>query len=218
MSDINITVRFDKPGCDWQITLVDPKQVEGGMLAKNFVLVRANGKHFHTTLVEGEALNENKETFHFWQPMSFEHDSGRNKVGDVVLVFRKSPDPVGRWMVQVDQEDVYIDETTIRKIWRAIRSSLDNIIQAVKREVVETGRAYANPRRLGGNSISQHYVHAAWSPQLANQMMDVFNYVQSLDSMGQSTLLKALQHMPFEMATEIFKQIRAPHYNGSVQE
>jgi hypothetical protein len=212
MDKIFDKIRFNKPGCDWQITLIDPR-VEGDVLvADNFVLARANGKHFHATLVEGEALGDDGKPFRFWQSMSFEHDQGRNKVGDVVLVFRKSPH--GRWMVQVEQEDIYLNETTTQKIWRATRSSLDNVIQAVKRTVVEVGRGYANPRRLGGNAIAQHYVHAPWSPQLAENMMDVFNFIDTPDSLGHSVFLKALRHMPQEMADEIFHQIREPHYNG----
>lgn len=212
--DTNVnTIRFDKPGCDWQITLVNPKQGESGeLIAENFVLARVSGKHFHSTLVEGEALNAQGQAFRFWKPMSFEHDLGRNKVGDVVLIFRKAP--YGRWLVEIEQEDAYLNETTIQKVYRATRSSLDNVIQAVKRTVVEAGRGYANPARLGGNMIAQHYVHAPWSPQKADSMMDVFNYVQSPDSLGQAVMLKALQHMPREMADEIYSQIRAPHYNG----
>lgn len=220
MNDINITtIRFGKPGCDWKITLKDPRkgENEGELVADNFVLARENGKHFHSTLVEGEAPDGKGGTFRFWKPMSFEHDSGRNKVGDVVLIFRKSSEH-GRWMVEVEQEDAYIDETTIQKIWRTIRSSLDNVIQAIKRTVVEVGRGYANPARLGGNMIAQHYVHAPWSPQKADSMMDVFNYLQTPDSLGQAVFLKALQHMPKEMADEIYSQMRMPHYNGLVEE
>jgi len=209
-------VRFGKPGCDWQIKLVNPKQGETGeLIADNFILARVSGKHFHTTLVEDEALNAEGKTFRFWKPMSFEHDQGRNKVGDVVLIFRKAP--YGRWLVEVEKENAFLDETTVQKVWRAIRSSLDNVIQAIKRTVVEVGRGYANPARLGGNMIAQHYVHAPWSPQKADSMMDVFNYVQSPDSLGQAVFLKALQHMPAEMADQIYHQMREPHYNGLVE-
>lgn len=214
--DVFDKVRFVKPGCDWQITLLNPVLGEGGeLVADNFVLARASGKHFHMSLVEGEALDAQGATFKFWKPVLFEHDSGRNKVGDVVIILRKSPH--GRWMVEVEQEDAYLTEASVQKIWRTVRSSLDNVIQAVKRSVVEVGRGYANPARIGGNSIAQHYVHAPWSPQKAGSMMDVFNYVQSPDSLGQSVLLKALAHMPAEMANEIFSQIRTPHYNGLVE-
>ncbi len=76
--------------------------------------------------------------------------------------------------------------------------------------VVPVGMGYSNSRRLGGNMIAQHYVESGWSPQLADRMLDVFDYVDSPDCPGQSTFLKALKHMPNTMAQEIFNQIRYP--------
>lgn len=200
-------VRFLKPGCDWQIELVNPRKEGDDVVADNFILKRANGAHFHQTLVEGTALGKDMKPFSFYQPIIFEHGTGQ-KVGDVVLVFRKAP--TGRWMLQVEQEDVYESESKIVKIYRSARSSLDNVIQAVKKSVSPVGMGYANPRRIGGMMYAQHYVESGWSPQLADRMMDVFDYIQTPDSIGQAVFLKALQHMPDRMAREIFNQIRKP--------
>ena len=200
-------IRFPKAGCDWEITLVNPHREGDDLVAENFVLARANGAHFHSSLVEGHAKGKEGQDIEFWGPISIEHGNGQ-KVGDVVLVFRKSP--TGRWILQVEQEDAYESETKIVKVFRTVRSSLDNVIQAVKKSVVQVGMGYANPRRLGGNMIAQHYVESGWSPQLAERMMDVFDYIQTPDSLGQAVFLKALQHMPDRMAREIFNQIRKP--------
>jgi len=43
-----------------------------------------------------------------------------------------------------------------------------------------------------------------------DQMMDVFDYVQTLDTLGLATFLKALQHMPDKPARAIFNQMRTP--------
>lgn len=200
-------VRFPKPGCDWRISLVNPREEAGELVADNFILARANGQHFHMTLVEGHAKGKQGEDIEFWAPLSIEHGNGR-KIGDIVLVFRKSPKH--RWMVQIETEDAYETETAIVKVFRAARSSLDNVIQAVKKTVIQVGMGYANPRRLGGQMIAQHYVEAGWIPQAPERMMDVFDYVQCSDSLGQAVFLKALQHMPERMAREIFNQIRRP--------
>jgi hypothetical protein len=162
-------------------------------------------------MVEARVSGKNGDPITFLQPMLFEHDNG-SKVGDVSIIFRKNPS--GRWMIQTDQEDVYEDETTIKKLWRTVRSSLDNIIQSVKKTVVHSGWIYSNARRIGGKAIQTHYVIAGWSPQLAEKMMDVFDYIQTLDSMGLACFVKALQHMPSEPAREIFEQMRIPFDNG----
>jgi hypothetical protein len=211
MSDMHVNkIRFDRPGCDWQITLVNPHQEGDELVAENFVLARANGKHFHQTLVTDDAMNASGELFTFSQPMIFKHDLEKGKVGDIVLIFRKHPH-TDRWMVQVDQENAFITDTNVRKVWRAVRSSLDNVLQAIKnRPVIQVGMGYSNTRRIGGNMIAQHYVRAGWSPQMENSMMDVFDYADSPDSMGQAVFLKALKHMPERMANEVFQQIRQP--------
>lgn len=186
---------FNISGSDWQVKHEDVDEI------KNFVVQRAGGQHFHVTMVDDPAG--------FRQALILEHDQGHDKVGDVVIQLRRHPE-TGRYMVQVDQETVFESETRTRRIYRAIRSSVDNIAQAVKKTVVHSGWVYSNPRRIGGKPIKTHYVLANWSPQLADQMMDVYEFVQQMDSLGLATFLKALQHMPESPARAIFRQIRQP--------
>lgn len=201
---------FQIKGCDWQVVLQD---IEGD-IASNLVAQRANGKNFHATIVDDNVTNSEGKVIDFRQLLIIEHDQGHDKVGDVVIQFRMHPH-TGRYMVQVDQENVFETETVIKKIWRAVRSSVDNIAQAVKKPVAHSGWIYANPRRIGGKPIKTHYVIAGWSPQLVDQMMDVYDYIQSLDSLGLATFLKALQHMPDRPARAIFNQMRTPPVNGN---
>jgi hypothetical protein len=210
--DSSLTIRFDKPGCDWQATISGvPKELAGReLVAENVVLARANGKNFHSTLVEGTVPGtENK----FWQLLSIEHDSGHDKVGDVVIIFRKNPHSK-RWMVQVETEDAYITETETFRVWRANRSSVDNIEQSVKRTVNHSGWMYTNTRRLGGKQVKTHFVIAGWSPQLAEQMMDVYDFAETLDGPGLSAWAKAMHVMPDNPAREIFRHWRTPSVEG----
>ncbi len=191
-------------GCDWLLELINPiEKKKGEIVVENFILQRMNGKTFHSTMVEAQ-IGDAK----FRQPMIFEHGNDE-KVGDVVIILRKNPKN-HRWMVQCDQEDAYITEEKIQKVTRAQRSSLDNIQQAITRKVIKVGDGYANLRRIGGKRIFQHCVPINWEPQIADQMIDIFDFVQCPDSLGQAVLLKALQHLPHEMAYEILGQIRTP--------
>lgn len=203
-------------GCDWinkQSNLRwDPAQAR--LVASNYLLGRENGKHFHNTLVNDSVTLPDGKVLEFRAPMTIEHDQGQDKVGDVVIVFRQHPH-TGRFMVQVEQENAFVDETTIEKIWRAERSSVDNIAQAVKKTVVHGGWMYSNARRQGGKRIKTHYVIANWAPQLAEKMMDVYDYTESLDSPGLSSFTKALKHMPDRPARAIFNQMRTPPLNGN---
>lgn len=201
---------FTISGCDWQVTLHDLE----GETAANVTVQRAKGQNFHATMVNDNITLPDGKVANFRQLMLIEHDQGHDKVGDVVIQFRQDPSS-GRYKVQFEQENVFETENTINKIWRAVRSSVDNIAQAVKKTVAHSGWVYANPRRIGGKPIKTHYVIAGWSPQLAEQMMDVYDYVQSLDSLGLATFLKALQHMPDRPARAIFNQMRTPPVNGN---
>lgn len=201
---------FNISGGDWQLALQLGSEDQS---ITNFRLARANGKHFHVTMVEDTAILADGSTLRFRAPLIFEHDQGKDKVGDVVIIFRQHPH-TGRFMVQVEEENVFEDETTVKKIWRAERSSVDNIAQAVKKTVVHTGWTYSNPRRIGGKPIKDHYVIANWAPQLAEKMMDVFDFVQNLDAQGLASFLKALQNMPDHPARMIFNQMRTPPQNG----
>lgn len=191
-------------GCDWEITLngVDGDTVENIMVRRN------NDKNFHATMVDDNITIDGVLKY-FRQLLLVEHDQGKDKVGDVVIQFRQHPH-TKRYMVYVEEENVFETETIVKKTWRAIRSSVDNIAQAVKKTVIPSGWIYANARRIGGKQIKTHYVIAGWSPQLADQMMDVYDYVDGLDSPGLSSFIKALRHMPERPARTIFNQMRTP--------
>lgn len=191
-------------GGDWKLQIS-----ADGQVVSNFELAREKGQHFHVTMVEDTFTKPDGTEGRFRQPLTFEHDQGHDKVGDVVIQLRHNPE-THRYMVQVDQENVFETETLVKKIYRAVRSSVDNVKQAVQREVAHTGWLYANARRIGGKPIKTHYVIAGWSPQMAGQMMDVYNYVQTFDSMGLATFVKALQSMPDKPARAIFNQMRTP--------
>jgi len=198
-----------KPGSDWYIKLINPvlDKEQNVVSAENFILASKSGKFFHTTLVENHIKGKDEKDIEFWSPISIEHGNGF-KVGDIVLIFRKNPK--GRWTIDCELEDAFVSEKEVIKAWRAKRSSLDNVIQAINRSVALIGQGYANPRRLGGHSIAQHYTTGGYSPQLVqrNEVLDVFDYVRGTDSLGQAVFLKALTHMPHEMALQIFEQIR----------
>lgn len=191
-------------GSDW---VVDLQGVDGDTI-ENLIIHRLGNQNFHGTMAE-DSVMINGEEKRFRCFMLFEHDQGKDKVGDVVIQLRRDP-VTGRYKVQVEKENALVDETTTNKIWRAMRSSVDNIVQAVKKTVIHTGWIYTNARRQGGKMVKTHYVDANWAPQLADQMMDVFDYVQTHDSPGHSAFLKALQVMPDRLAKIIFNQMRTP--------
>ncbi|MEK7550866.1 MAG: hypothetical protein AAB535_03740 [Patescibacteria group bacterium] len=174
---------------DWQVLLEPGEEIE------NFLIQRVKGQHFHISMVGDTAVKPDGDVANFRQPLIFEHDQGLNKAGDVVNQIRKHPS-TGRYMVRVEQENVFETEIMVKKIWRTIKSGVDNIAQAVKKTVVHSGWIYSNPRRIGGMPIKTHYVIAGWAPQLVDQMMDVYDYVQSFDTMGLAAFIKALQNMP----------------------
>jgi len=203
--DNNETLTIGITGCDWKLTI---SEVQDGV-AENLVAQRAGGQNFHATMVKDNITSKDGNVIEFRQLLLIEHDQGNDKVGDVVIQFRLNPN-TNRYCVQVEEENVFETETTIKKIWRALRSSVDNVAQAVKKTVAHSGWIYANARRIGGKPIKTHYVIAGWSPQLTDQMMDVFDYVQSLDSPGLAAFLKALQVMPDHPARKIFNQMRTP--------
>ena len=188
-------------GGDWQVRHANTNEVD------NFVVERANGKHFHITMIDDSVVVKD-EVVEFRQPMLFEHDQGTGKSGDVVIQFRRHP-RTGRYMVQTETETVFEDETTKHEIIRATRSGVDNIAQAVKKAVTLTGEIYSNPRRIGGKPIKTHFVVANWSPQLASSMTDVYDYVRGPDSMGEAAFQKALAVMEDDqVALTLFLQTR----------
>jgi len=188
------------PGNDWHIMTTS---ADGSSL-DNAILERPDGRFFHITMVEAEVGGRK-----FWKPIIIEHGDG-NTIGDIVIILRKNP-YTHRWMVQVESEDLYVTETFTQKVWRTFRSSLDNLKQSIGRRVVaQTGHVYSNPARIGGKPIATHYVILGWGGQVADSMMDIFEYIRSTDAMGLATLIKALQHMPDKPAKEILGQIRKP--------
>jgi hypothetical protein len=199
---------FKVEGSDWILQHIEGENIP------NFVAKRVNDKNFHATMVDDDIVLPDGKVVNFRQLLIIEHDQGHDKVGDVVIQFRQNPH-TGRFMVQVEQENVFETENCIKKIWRAARSSVDNIAQSVKKTVVHSGWMYSNPRRIGGKPIKTHYVITGWSPQLVESMMDVYDYVQCLDAQGLASFVKALQHMPDRPARSIFNQMRTPPLNGN---
>lgn len=197
---VSVDKQYGIAGSDWILVL----EGEEGDSISNFTARREGGQTYRATMI----IDTNDQGRAFRQLFFFEHDRG-DKVGDVVLVFRQHP-KTKRYMVQVEQEKVFVTEQEVIKIWRATRASVDNSAQAVKRTVAHSGWIYSNPRRIGGKPIKTHYLLAGWSPQLAGEMMDVYDYVQTLDGMGLATFLKALQHMPDQPARAFFDQMRNP--------
>ena len=186
--------RIQHPDTD----VISPNSFHAGM---------ENGGPYHAAFVKETSPDGSQ-----YDSLKFiEHDGGKDRVGDVVITFRVDPQ-TGRYTVQAEQEDVFLDETTKIQIWRAVRSSLANIAQAVKRTVVNSGQVYANPRRIGGKSIFTHYVLAGpLSQEVPGKIqMDVYEYVQGLDALGLAAFVKALQHMPEKPARAIFNQMRQP--------
>lgn len=199
---------FKIKGSDWILQHTAEENIP------NFIIKRENDKNFHATMVNDNIVLPDGKVVNFRQLLIIEHDQGYDKVGDVVIQFRQNPH-TNRFTVQVEQENVFETDNNIKKIWRAVRSSVDNIAQAVKKTVIHSGWMYANPRRIGGKPIKTHYIIAGWSPQLSDSTMDVYDYVQTLDALGLATFLKALQHMPDRPARAIFNQMRTPPLNGN---
>lgn len=180
---------FPIRGSDWQlhVTMGEGEEVE------NFVIKRANGQHFHLTMVNDSITLPDGKDLLFRQPMIFEHDNGRPKVGDIVVQLRKHP-TTHRFCVETDSENAISDDgETVNKAIRLVRSSLDNIRQTVKKQVETVGTIFTNLRRIGGKPIECHMTIDGWSPQKRDSMMDVQEFVQtSPDALGLATLMKTL--------------------------
>lgn len=176
---------------------------EAGKIS-NFLVYQKDGKFFEITMVEVKVGEKS-----FFKPMIIEKgDISKGKIGDVVIILRQNPKSK-RWMVQTEFEEMFVSKTESKKIPRAKRSSIDNPEQAVDRKVSFVGFGNSNPARIGAPApIALHFVILGWSPQLSEQMTDIYYFIQSSeDLMGQATLLKALQNMPKKIAREIFEQI-----------
>ena len=201
---MNDGIIYKLPG-GWQIVIIEKPGCPGEAL--NFVLDREDKKYFEATGVEGKTPDGKT----FFKPMFFEKgDPTKGKIGDVVITFRENP-ATHEWMVDIEDEEMFETKTTSKMVKRAHRSSVHNPDQAIERRVDKVGEVNSNPGRIGAPfPIFLHCVIAGWSPQLYQKgaLMSVSDYVDTLDSMGQSTMLKTLKLLPEEIAYQIVKQIR----------
>ncbi|HBP51466.1 MAG: hypothetical protein US68_C0008G0019 [Candidatus Shapirobacteria bacterium GW2011_GWE1_38_10] len=209
-STVNISFKTD-PVNDWQLTLQNIREEDGEIFADNFLLARKNGKHFFAKLIKTLGINTDGSEFPYWLPRIFDIGNGY-KCGDVVIQFRKHPQSK-RWMVDIELEYGSKSPDSLEKVFRISRSSLDNVKQAVKKSVKETGQDWTNTQRIGGDKVSMHCVDAGWSPQLFTQgkVMDVFDFVaNSHDGPGKTALVEALQHLPTPIAKQVAMCIIIP--------
>ena len=195
-------------GCTWLTTHQDLEWDGEKFVAKNVVAARAEGSGYKATLIDQERPSDGKT----YRGMMFIEDSqGRDKVGDVVVEIRLDPTD-GRYKVHVEKEQVFSDDKNFELLPRATRSSLENDRQALKRRTIDLpngGRS--NPRRIAGLRIAQHSSNPNWGPNLdPDEFMDVFDYAECTDMMGQSTLFRALKYYPAAVADEIYRQLRDP--------
>lgn len=183
--------------------------IEDGTIS-NFVLMRPDGKFFHLTMVKASVTMKDGSTAQFWQPMLLEHSADKiDRVGDVVVVIRRHPQ-TKRFMVQVEDDIVYLSEEETFLTKRVKRSSADNVEQAIQSRVTFAGDIYLNSRRIGGLPVKTHGIIAPWSPQLAAEMMDIYEFVQGPDAPGVAALMKYLQTLGRDdpaMARAIFEQV-----------
>ena len=211
MSDKKSTlISFPEGKSDWEIELENPVTTETGIICDTFVLRRKDNRFFWLTFLLNKGIGKDGSVFEYWLPRLFEVGNGQ-KIGDVVVQFRKGPD--NRWYVDVEEEFFSIDPKTLKKSVRIKRSSLDNIVQSVKNVVKKSGEFMANTQRIGGEPIFSHCVEAGWSPQKKSreELMDIFEFVSnSMDAIGKATILNAFQHLPTAIAEEIALQVIHP--------
>ncbi|KKR54833.1 MAG: hypothetical protein UT93_C0031G0005 [Candidatus Woesebacteria bacterium GW2011_GWF1_40_24] len=181
---------------------------DGHLVAENHVTVMAEGKFYRSTLIEKTKLSDGSK---FRSLMLIENSAGRDKIGDVFVEVRLDPQD-GRYKVRIQMEQVFSDENEYELKPRAVRSSVDNSEQALSRRVVDfPGGIRSNPARISGLRIAQHFAHPGWGVNLdQGEFMDIFDYSDSTDAMGHSTLLKALKYYDAEVADEMYKQMRDP--------
>jgi hypothetical protein len=195
-------------GCTWQTTIQDIRLEDGRLVAENHVTAMADGKFYRSTLI----TKTRSDGTTFRSLMLVENSAGRDKIGDVMVEVRLDPNE-GRYKVHVQFEQVFSDETHFELLPRAVRSSVDNPVQALTRRVIDflDNGIRSNPARIIGLKIAQHFSNPGWGPNLpAEEFMDVFDYVHSTDAMGHSTFLKGLQAYDAEVADEIYAQMRNP--------
>lgn len=180
---------------------------DGRLHARNFVANDPEVNRYHVTLITKKRPNGTT----YRDVMIVEHGNG-DKIGDVVIEVRLNTN-TGRYMVHVQMEQAFIDETHFEMRPRAKRSSIQNPLQAVNRHAPldMQGGINSNPGRIAGLRIAQHAIDLRWADNLPiEEFMDISEYVDSHDSMGGDTLLKALKHLPKALADDLYRQIRNP--------
>lgn len=196
-------------GCTWGTKIKGIRLENGHIVAENQTTAMADGKFYRATLIEKTKLSDDSK---FRSLVLIENSGGRDKIGDVVIEIRLDPTD-GRYKVHIQYEQVFSDETHFELLPRAVRSSIDNDEQALRRRVIDFADKgiRSNPARIAGQKIAQHFSNPGWGPNLQpEEYMDVFDYVHTTDAMGQSTLLKGIQAYDSEVSMEIFNQIRDP--------
>lgn len=203
----NQGIQYDRT--TWGTKIQGLRLEDGNLVAENFVTGMPDGKFYTQTLVEKIDFAKNTT---FRSAMVIENNAGRDKIGDTMVEVRLDPGD-GRYKVRVQFEQVFSDETHYELLPRAVRSSVDNDVQALNRRVIDfpDSGIRSNPARIAGLKIAQHFSNPGWGSTLdPKDFMDVFDYVHCTDAMGQSTLLKGLQAYDAEVAYEIFAHVRNP--------
>lgn len=180
---------------------------DGVLEAENFWANDAEVNRYHVALVT--RTRPNGTTYR--DVMIIEHGNG-DKIGDVVIEVRLNTN-TGRYMVHTQMEQAFTDDTHFEMRPRAKRSSVQNPRQAINRHapVDMPGGINSNPGRIAGLRIAQHAIDLRWADNLPEgEFMDISEYVDTYDSMGQSTLLKALKHCPRALSRDLYKQIVDP--------
>lgn len=202
-------------GCSWITTHDEIKWDGENFVAENFVTKHTDPELYHATLIDQIRPRDG----HQYRGLMFaENDHGRDKIGDVVVEIRLDPSD-GRYKVHFELEQVFSDEETFENLPRATRSSLDNPHQALRRRSIDlSGGIWSNPRRIVGKRIAQHSINPNWADNVPEEeFMDVYDYVDTTDAMGHSTLLRSLKRYPAVVADEIYRQMRDPDRKKKVK-
>lgn len=195
-------------GCTWLTTHENIEWDGEKFVADNVVAERSEHQGYKATLIDQLRPQDGKT---YRGLMVIEDNQGRDKIGDVVVEIRLDTSD-GRYKIHVENEQVFSDKVNYELLPRATRSSLENDRQSLKRRTIDLqGGGRSNPRRIAGLRIAQHSLNPNWGPNLnRDEFMDVFDYAETTDMMGQSTLLRAMKHYPAVIADEIYKQMRDP--------
>src|SRR5882672_7777985 len=162
------TIQFQNS--NWELAITYLNGVATGFKAQG-----PDGVPYWAELVFYEEADITKSTVLFFEKPD---KTGIPKVGDVNIIFSKHR-RTSRWMVRTEQERVFTTPSHSEMITRATRSSVINPKQAIKRVANFIGRAYLNARRIGGFPVFFHYIISGWSPEYAEAMYDVAEYIET---------------------------------------